>query len=493
VNIPPERLVGALRQYNPWWSGNQIAGLPAWRRAAFREIFQWMQSPPAPRAVLLSGARQTGKTTLALHTIQALLESGVPPRNILYATLDDPLLKLSGLDAILDAWHDYEPAKEGMRYLFLDEIQYARDWQTWLKLQVDFQKDRRILVTGSATPLSTENPESGVGRWHTIRLATLSFYEYLRIRDVQEFSITPLQSLRELLQWGQPEFSRTTDAAKGLLPHFHEYLMRGGFPQCARMDNVDLAQRLLREDIVDKVLKRDMTALFGVRRVLELEQTFLYLCLHDGGLLDMSALCSALSLNKQTVTNFLNLLESTHLIHRLRSFGYGKEVLRGKYKVYMSDGAMAPSVLLRGRAMLTDAVELGQAVETAVFKHLYTRYYDQSPTFSYWRGKRDEEVDIIADVNGRLVPFEVKHREQDTRSKNLAGIIGFCQERKIDLGYVVTKDLADFRVSQPDASQPLRLLKVPAPLFCYWLGQSELLPGAAGNPQSTLTSPNALP
>jgi hypothetical protein len=46
------------------------------------------------------------------------------------------------------------------------------------------------------------------------------------------------------------------------------------------------AQRLLREDIIDKVLKRDMTALFGVRRVLDLEHTFLYLCMHDGGLLD---------------------------------------------------------------------------------------------------------------------------------------------------------------------------------------------------------------
>ena len=50
------------------------------------------------------------------------------------------------------------------------------------------------------------------------------------------------------------------------------------------------AQKLLREDIVDKLLKRDMTALYGVRRVLELEQTFLYLCLHDGGLLDMADL-----------------------------------------------------------------------------------------------------------------------------------------------------------------------------------------------------------
>jgi predicted AAA+ superfamily ATPase len=75
------------------------------------------------------------------------------------------------------------------------------------------------------------------------------------------------------------------------------------------------AQKLLREDIVDKVLKRDKTALFGVRRVLELEQVFLYLCLHDGGLLDFPALCSALEAKRPTVSSYIDLLEATHLIH----------------------------------------------------------------------------------------------------------------------------------------------------------------------------------
>src|SRR5260370_22571279 len=103
--------------------------------------------------------------------------------------------------------------------------------------------------------------------------------------------------------------------------------MRGGFPQSALMTSIPQAQKLLREDIVEKVLKRDMTALFGVRRVLELEQTFLYLCLHDGGLLDMTALCANLQVKKPTANSFLNLLETTHLIHRLPPFGYGKEIL----------------------------------------------------------------------------------------------------------------------------------------------------------------------
>ena len=111
-----------------------------------------------------------------------------------------------------------------------------------------------------------------------------------------------------------------------------------------------------------------MTALFGVRRVLELEQTFLYLCLHDGGLLDMVNLGKNLEVKKPTAQNYISLLESTHLIHRLPPHGYGKEILRARYKVYLADAAIAPSVLLKGKAMLQDAPAVSRAVETAFFQ-----------------------------------------------------------------------------------------------------------------------------
>ena len=151
------------------------------------------------------------------------------------------------------------------------------------------------------------------------------------------------------------------------MPHFHEYLLRGGFPQTALVDSIPMAQKLLREDIVDKALKRDMTALFGVRRVLELEKTFLYLCLHDGGILDMPSLCSSLGVKKATANSFLDVLEAAHLIYKLPPYGYGKEILRARYKIYLADAAIAGSVLLRGKLLLEDRAKLGAAVETAFF------------------------------------------------------------------------------------------------------------------------------
>ena len=87
MKISKQELVTVLSQFNPWWRGEGVADLPGWRRAAFRELYAWMSQPPAPRAVLLSGARQIGKTTLMLQAADALLQEGVPPANILYAHL----------------------------------------------------------------------------------------------------------------------------------------------------------------------------------------------------------------------------------------------------------------------------------------------------------------------------------------------------------------------------------------------------------------------
>lgn len=474
MKIAKDELVSILAQFNPWWRGETIADLPAWRRAAFHELFEWVANPPASRAVLVSGARQIGKTTLMLQVVDTLLKQGVPAGNILYATFDHPILKLAGIDAVLEAWREREARFDGNEYLFLDEAQFIRDWGTWVKHQVDFAKHRRIAFTGSAMPLIEVDQESGVGRWHTIRLTTLSFYEYLQIKKLSLPELPKLKSMRELFEWPQSDFYRTTELAEHYVGHFHEYLLRGGFPQTAQIESINQAQRLLREDIIDKVLKRDMTALFGVRRVLDLENTFLYLCMHDGGVLDMSDLCSNLEVKRPTAQNYIELLQTAHLIYKLPPYGYGKDVLRARFKIYLADAAIAPAVMLKGKSTLEDPAALGVATETAVFKHLFARYYSRNVRFTYWRGKKDHEVDLVAEVGRELIPFEVKYRAQHTGLRDLKGLLELCQQKSIDRGYVVTKSLEDFGAIRELPDTDTRIMRIPAPLLCYWMGASEI-------------------
>lgn len=475
MKLSKEELLPILSQFNPWWRKEGIPDLPIWRRSAFKELLKWVVDPPVLRAVMLSGARQVGKTTLLLQTIEQLIKDGVSPGNILYITFDHPIFKLAGLEAVLEAWRELEPKGEGPEYLFLDEAQFIRDFGTWVKHQIDFFKARRIIFTGSATPLATTDQESGVGRWHTMKISTLSFYEYLQIKHIELPNVPAISSLNELFNYSNADFFRVSEATQYLIGHFHEYLVRGGFPQTALVDSVSQAQRLLREDIIDKVLKRDMTALFGVRRVLELEQMFIYLCMHDGGLQDINSLSSNLGVTKPTVNNYINLLELTHLLYRLGPFGYGKDVLRARYKLYLADPAIAPAILLKGKTIIEDPIALGKCVETAICTHLSSHSGANYTSFSYWRDTKEREVDLILDNAGTLIPFEVKYISQPCDIRDIQGLIEFCKKKSVGRGYVLTKSPQDLGfIDTAKYSLPLQIMRIPASIFCYWLGKSEI-------------------
>lgn len=476
MELPKSELFAVLQEFNPWWTGQTPGDLPDWERAAMSPLRDWIQDTGSKRALLLSGARQTGKTTLFRQAIRHLVRDGtVAPGSVLYATFDHPLLKLAGLERTLSAWEELFPTPNDQRqWLFLDEIQNVDDWQTWVKHQVDFTSSRRIALTGSASPLRDGSSESGVGRWQTLPLATLSFGEYLQLRKVELASLPDLRSLRECFEWTEADFARATRQARPLTAHFHEYLLRGGFPEPALTDDLARCQRLLREDIVDKVLKRDMTALYGVRRIIELEKIFLYLCYHDGGILDITGVARELEgITRESVTKFLDLFESTHLIYRLRPHGYGKEILRGKTKAYLADAALPGAVLLLGRRLLEQPARLGAAVETTFFKHVFTRYYTEQPIFSYYRDKtkRTLEVDLIAEMGDRLVPFEVKYQDTAITPKKLAGLCHFLDLKNIPHGYAITRRWEDFRLFDEWSDSRSKILVIPAPLACYWLSR----------------------
>ena len=303
------------------------------------------------------------------------------------------------------------------------------------------------------------------------------FHEYLQIKKIPLPDIPKISLISDLFNASNSEFYRISEATQSLIGHFHEYLVRGGFPQTALVDSVPQAQRLLREDIIDKVLKRDMTALFGVRRILELEQTFIYLCMHDGGIQDLQTLSSDLGIPKPTVQNFINLLEATHLLYRLPPFGYGKEILRARYKLYLADSAIAPAILMKGKTILEDPKALGASVETAVFSHLKAHSATNHARFSYWKDSKNKELDLIIEISEKLLPIEVKYQSQLITSEDVQGLINFCRQKDtIKYGYVLTKIPHDIGLLETNERlSSTQIMRIPASIFCYWLGESEIL------------------
>lgn len=103
------------------------------------------------------------------------------------------------------------------------------------------------------------------------------------------------------------------------------------------------------------------------------------------------------------------------------------------------------------------------------------RYGAQTGDFHYWRNVRGLEVDIVFDLNGVPIPMEVKHSTQHTGAGDVKGLIEFCKLRNVERGYLITKELDDFGVMDlPGAKTPVRILKIPAPLACYWMSAVEM-------------------
>lgn len=386
--------------------------------------------------------------------------------------MDNPLFKLVGISAILAAWRELHAQEPGTEYVFIDEVQLIPEWGTWVKHQVDFGP-RRLILTGSAMTLNAKFKESGVGRWHICKLSTLSFYEYIRIKNESLPQIPMPSSLLDIFDWQPRAFVECASHGTIYTRHFHEYILRGGFPQTALVHSIDRAQQLIREDIIDKVLKRDMTAIYGVRRILELEQVFLYLCKQDGCIFDAQSISKYMEISRQTVDNYIELFEATHLIYKLPKYANGKQALRSKPKIYLADASIASAIWLRGENLLEDSVTLGKSVETTVFKHLFARYYNKSPLFFYWQNKEQLEVDFLAELNGVLIPFEVKYRAQ-IATEYLQGIYKLLIEKSLSRAYVVTKNAQDFGMFTSGTLATVPLMRVPAPFLCYWLGAHEL-------------------
>ena len=373
--------------------------VPQFKRLAYGACRSYLDDPALRRAVLLSGPRRVGKTTVLQQLAAGLLEEDHDPRSILYLSLDHPLLKLPSLRTILTLYHEQVYPENRPVTLLLDEVQYARDWETEVKLLVDYRPQYRILATGSASIVQrTRLAESGVGRWLTVPMPTLSFYEFVHIRGEAAPDLSFIRGVSDLLWPGPRRAERDCRAtAPPCCRCFSGICWWAAFPRPPVMRILRCASASCARTVVERVLKRDMTALFGVRNITELEKLFIYLCLHTGGILAHKTVADALETSTTTVGNHLALLEQAHLIYRLPPAGVGgKKILKARHKYYLVDAALRNAVLLRGEEVLTDAAQMGLIVETTVLRHLYAYYYRDTPEIAYWRdAATNREVDVI--------------------------------------------------------------------------------------------------
>ena len=462
-----------LRSYNPWWvSGAVNPGFcPTYKRFSYYEAMKRLQETQVRRTVVLTGARRVGKTTIQFQMIDALLRQGIAPHRIVFVSMDHPMLKLAGVDEILECYHGNICADQDA-YYFFDEIQYAEDWAQWLKTLYDTQPTTKIVATGSASPaLVRGSTESGAGRWSVIQVPTLSFYEYCALIGVPDLQLEPTLKPSALLGMDQWQRGQVMSKMAAVQNHFIRYLQVGGFPELALAKNDLLAEQVMREDVVDKVLKRDLPALYKIRNVTELERIFLYLCSVSSEVVAIDAVAKELNgVSRPTVQNYIDYLESANLIYQSYPVDLaGKKVLKASPKIYIADAAIRNAVLMDSD-LLTNPVEMGKMVETAVYKHIAAFYYQKATRVGYYRGgRKNKEIDIVVEYpHIHDIMVEVKYREQAPIANDDA-MIEYCSQASA--AFIITKRAEDFGVH--DAPNGQKLLRIPAFAFLYLLGHAE--------------------
>lgn len=325
-------------------------------------------------AVLVTGPRQTGKTSLLRHAW-----SGAP-----FITLDLP-------STAQLAEEDPQRLFAGMSEpLILDEVQYAPGLFRYLKVAIDRDRGRmgRFLMTGSQRfALMERVSESLAGRIGIVELDTLSSLEL-----------------------------RRAGRRDGL-----DLLWRGGFPELYR--NPSLQPRDFYSSYLATYLERDVQPAVRVGNLRDFERLLRACATHSGKLLNYASLASDLGVTLSTVKSWISILEASNQIILLEPwFGNLHKRMVKTPKLYLRDtGLMAFLLGFDSPAMLAQSSSIGAIWETFVVGQVIRQLEasESSAKLFFFRDAYGNEVDLVLERGMRLQLIEAKWTEGFTPPRPL--------------------------------------------------------------------------
>lgn len=333
-------------------------------------------------AVVVTGARQTGKSTLVEHLV---------PGERRYATLDD-------LDVLDAARRDPEALVGGPGPVTLDEVQREPELLRAVKRAID--RDRtpgRFLLTGSANLLQMRQvSESLAGRASYLTLWPMTRREQRglgRCGRWEDLFATPDAGWRELLgdEKDSPEDWRIL-------------ARRGGFPTPALELTTASDRRIWFDGYVRTYLERGLQDLAAISGLPDFRRLMRAACLRMGQLVNQTELGRDVALPQPTVHRWLNLLETSYLLVRLPAYAVNrtKRLIKAP-KIYWGDTGIAMH--------LAETEEPGGAHLENLVLHDLLAWRDariERAELGYWRTSIGEEVDFVIEAGGKLLPIEVK-------------------------------------------------------------------------------------
>ncbi len=458
--ISTEQIAERVKRENPWWEDPK--GMPAFYsqmtpRPYLNLLVPLVEPSSVRRAVVLMGPRRVGKTVMIHHMIQRLVDSGVSNKKIAYFSVDNPVYNDFSLEDFLRYFKDSVDVNIDAEkcYVFFDEIQYLKNWEQHLKSLVDSYPTVQFLVSGSAAAaLKLKSTESGAGRFTDFLLPPLTFYEYLDLLGVSDIVDIEEQDYT-------PKFS--TEDIMNLNNHFVEYINFGGYPEAIFAGDIQSdPKRFIKNDIIDKVLLRDLPSLYGIRDVQELNSLFTTLAFNTAGEVSLSELSRSSGVAKNTIKKYIEYLEAAFLIRTVhRVDNNAKRFKRANtFKIYLAIPSIRSALFYPVRS---ESEEMGALVETAIFSQWF---HAEIPLFyARWRSG---EVDIVHLNNHQKIAScaEIKWSDRYlNKFRELTALIDLCNRQKVLYALVTSKTVSgsyNIGKTQFDIT--------PASLYCFGLG-----------------------
>ena len=375
---------------NPWRTGKNW-DVPGIQRDVTRKLMNWLDEP---EILILSGARQVGKTSILYQLIDWLMRSGhVGPDGIYYFNLD-----LGGISEFLEdqgSFLRFLEAEKGRNiFVFIDEVQRLPDPGIFIKAIQDLRLPIKFILTGSSSlDIRSRTHEPLTGRKQVFHIEALSFSEYVK-------TVPVLSSLPAL---EQQSYSIYIGALNDAL---NDYGLYGGYPAVVLTD--DPEKKILRlNEIFSSYLEKDIAGFLKVENIPAFRKLATLLSVQQGGLVNIQELASTLGLHRETITRYIYYLEETFVIKRLTPlFSNPRTELSKMPKIYFADAGLR-NLAMGSFSDLRTRSDTGKIIEGIVASHVL-RDRILSHRINYWRTKSGAEVDLIISGAKPVQSIEVK-------------------------------------------------------------------------------------
>lgn len=359
-------------------------------------------------AVVISGIRRSGKSTLLNQIISNCYEKGV-----YYLNFEDERLVDFAVTDFNNLYETFLELYGERKVFFFDEIQNVPKWEIFVRRMQD--KGCKFFITGSnASLLSKELGTKLTGRCVSIELYPFSFVEFLSFKGYK-------------LQKNALSYTAERAAIK---KHFAEYLKHGGMPEYLKYKDPTLLKR-----VYEDILYRDIVARYDIKQVKVLRELGLYLLSNIGGLFSYNNLKKVLGVGSMnTIKSYADFLENSFLMFLINRFSYSlKQQFVANKKIYCIDNGLAESVAFQF------SKNKGKFLENLVFLELKRRY----PEIYYYKTANNLEVDFLV-KSGRkdiaLIQVADNLDSEKTKQRETGALTRAMDELKLKSAFILTED-----------------------------------------------------